>query len=102
MSDIHLQFPLQALVPSKVGLSIEDSALCVRSSLCVNNRCLPDTEAVDCPLCAREHGLVVEIQRENERFAGQHDVFLSELEESDDPLQTMASLLGRGLVVSKS
>lgn len=62
------------------------------------HRCLSDADSDDCLLCAREHGIVMEIQRANERDAGDHDAFLADLEDSEDPLQTMASFLGRGLV----
>ena len=38
-----------------------------------------DTE---CPNCARGHGVIQEIRRNNEHFADQHDVFLSEVQEN--------------------
>ena len=37
-----------------------------------------DTE---CPNCARSHGMIREIRRNNERLADQHDVYLSEVKE---------------------
>lgn len=44
--------------------------------------------------------MFMEIRRQNEAFKGQHDLFISELKESDEPLQTIATLMGRGLVTS--
>jgi hypothetical protein len=43
-------------------------------------RCLVDHET-ECPNCAREHGVIREIRRNNERLADQHAVFLSEVRE---------------------
>ncbi|KAI8982945.1 hypothetical protein BD414DRAFT_491677 [Trametes punicea] len=45
-----------------------------------HQRCLPQNET-ECPNCAREHGIIREIRRNNERLADQHDLFLSEVRE---------------------
>jgi len=34
------------------------------------------------PLCARQHGVIQEIRRNNVRLADQHDLFLAEVKES--------------------
>ena len=44
------------------------------------DRCLAENET-ECPNCAREHGMIREIRRNNERLADQHDLFLSEVRE---------------------
>jgi vacuolar protein sorting-associated protein 11 len=36
----------------------------------------------ECPSCAREHGVIHEIRRNNERLADQHELFLSEVQEN--------------------
>ena len=45
-----------------------------------NYSCLAENET-ECPNCAREHGMIREIRRNNERLADQHDLFLSEVRE---------------------
>ncbi|KZT00051.1 uncharacterized protein LAESUDRAFT_816725 [Laetiporus sulphureus 93-53] len=45
-----------------------------------HQRCLGDHET-ECPKCARAHGMIMEIRRNNERLADQHDVFLQEVRE---------------------
>ncbi|KAM5536515.1 hypothetical protein V8D89_009792 [Ganoderma adspersum] len=45
-----------------------------------HQRCLAENET-ECPNCAREHGMIREIRRNNERLADQHDLFLSEVRE---------------------
>jgi hypothetical protein len=37
---------------------------------------------MECPNCAREHSIIQEIKRNNERLAEQHDVFLAEVQEN--------------------
>ena len=44
-------------------------------------RCVQDHET-ECPNCAREHGVIQEIRRNNERLADQHGLFLAEVEEN--------------------
>jgi len=46
-----------------------------------HQRCLADNDT-ECPICARGHSVVREIRRNNEHFADQHDVFLSEVQEN--------------------
>ncbi|GAA6007958.1 hypothetical protein JCM11491_006556 [Sporobolomyces phaffii] len=60
-----------------------------------HQRCLGENES-QCPNCARTHGVVREIRKNNEQLAGRHDVFLSEVAESDDSFATVASAFGRG------
>lgn len=45
-----------------------------------SERCLADNEA-ECPKCAQTHGVLREIRRNNERLAGQHDLFISEVKD---------------------
>ncbi|OJT02264.1 Vacuolar protein sorting-associated protein 11 -like protein [Trametes pubescens] len=53
-----------------------------------HQQCLPQNE-MECPNCAREHGIVREIRRNNERLADQHELFLSEVREGGfDALST--------------
>ena len=58
-------------------------------------RCLPENET-ECPACAREHGVIREIRRNNERLADQHDVFLSEVVEGG--FDAIASGFSRGVL----
>ncbi|GAA5854596.1 hypothetical protein JCM5353_006524, partial [Sporobolomyces roseus] len=60
-----------------------------------HQRCLGETES-QCPNCARTHGVVREIRKNNEQLAGRHDLFLSEVAESEDSFATVASAYGRG------
>ncbi|KAG9309131.1 hypothetical protein JVU11DRAFT_10838 [Chiua virens] len=46
-----------------------------------HQRCLFENETA-CPLCTRQHGVIQEIRRNNERLADQHDLFLAEVKES--------------------
>lgn len=57
--------------------------------------CLGENES-QCPNCARTHGVVREIRKNNEQLAGRHDLFLSEVAESEDSFATVASAYGRG------
>ena len=52
-----------------------------------------DTE---CPNCARSHGMIREIRRNNERLADQHDVYLSEVKEGG--FAAVAAGYGRGIM----
>ncbi|KAH9952033.1 hypothetical protein B0H21DRAFT_715451 [Amylocystis lapponica] len=45
-----------------------------------HQRCLVDHDT-ECPNCARSHGIIREIRRNNERLADQHELFLSEVRE---------------------
>ncbi|KAH8094673.1 hypothetical protein BXZ70DRAFT_947050 [Cristinia sonorae] len=45
-----------------------------------HQRCLGEHDT-ECPNCVRNHGMIREIRRNNERLAGQHDVFVSEVKE---------------------
>ena len=58
-------------------------------------RCLAEHET-ECPNCAREHSVIREIRRNNERLADQHEVFLSEVKESG--FDAVAAAFGRGLL----
>ncbi|KAF9262183.1 hypothetical protein L218DRAFT_980660 [Marasmius fiardii PR-910] len=59
-----------------------------------HQRCLTghDTE---CPKCAREHGVIRDIRRNNELLASQHDVFLAEVQE--EGFKAVASAFSRGI-----
>ncbi|EJD02144.1 uncharacterized protein FOMMEDRAFT_20927 [Fomitiporia mediterranea MF3/22] len=60
-----------------------------------HQRCLAENET-ECPNCARSHGMVREIRRNNERLAGQHDVFASEVKEGG--FSAVAAGFSRGLM----
>lgn len=62
-----------------------------------HQRCLADNEG-SCPACASQQGVVMEIKQANENLRGRHDLFLEELEESDDRFDTIVGTFGRGLV----
>ncbi|KAJ3936754.1 MAG: hypothetical protein NXY57DRAFT_1072553 [Lentinula lateritia] len=59
-----------------------------------HQRCLPDNET-ECPNCAREHGVIREIRRNNEQLADQHDLFVSEVQEGG--FKALANAFSRGL-----
>ncbi|KAJ3715949.1 hypothetical protein DFJ43DRAFT_838133 [Lentinula guzmanii] len=59
-----------------------------------HQRCLPDNDA-ECPNCAREHGVIREIRRNNEQLADQHDLFVSEVQEGG--FKALANAFSRGL-----
>ncbi|KLO14890.1 hypothetical protein SCHPADRAFT_927552 [Schizopora paradoxa] len=60
-----------------------------------HQRCLAENET-ECPNCARQHGMLREIRRNNERLAGQHDLFLSEVQEGG--FNAVAGAFGRGVM----
>lgn len=59
------------------------------------SRCLGEHEA-ECPNCARNHGIIREIRRNNERLSSQHDVFLSEVKEGG--FAAVAAGFSRGIM----
>ncbi|KAK1224476.1 Vacuolar protein sorting-associated protein 11 [Marasmius sp. AFHP31] len=59
-----------------------------------HQRCLTGQET-ECPKCAREHGVIREIRRNNELLAGQHDVFVSEVQEGG--YKAVAGAFSRGI-----
>ncbi|KIM77475.1 hypothetical protein PILCRDRAFT_76651 [Piloderma croceum F 1598] len=60
-----------------------------------HQRCLADHET-ECPNCAREHGVIREIRRNNERLADQHELFLSEVQENG--FSAVATGFSRGVL----
>ncbi|GLB34509.1 putative zinc-finger [Lyophyllum shimeji] len=60
-----------------------------------HQRCLAENET-ECPNCAREHGVIREIRKNNERLADQHEVFLSEVQEGG--FEAVATAFGRGVL----
>ncbi|KAJ7693653.1 hypothetical protein B0H17DRAFT_1059396 [Mycena rosella] len=58
-------------------------------------RCIQEHET-ECPLCVREHGVIREIRRNNERLADQHDVFVSEVKEGG--FAALATAFSRGIL----
>ncbi|KIJ12896.1 hypothetical protein PAXINDRAFT_117658 [Paxillus involutus ATCC 200175] len=58
-----------------------------------HQRCLLENETA-CPLCTRQHGVIQEIRRNNERLADQHDSFLTEVDENG--FRAIAGGFGRG------
>ena len=67
----------------------------LRNRLNCDCRCLADHES-ECPNCAREHGVIREIRRNNERLADQHDLFLSEVQ--DGGFGAVAAAFSRGVL----
>jgi hypothetical protein len=61
----------------------------------LNSRCIAENET-ECPACAREHGVIREIRRNNLSLANQHDVFLSEVQENG--FEAIATAFGRGVL----
>ncbi|KAJ4483791.1 hypothetical protein J3R30DRAFT_3837727 [Lentinula aciculospora] len=59
-----------------------------------HQRCLLDNE-IECPNCAREHGVIQEIRRNNEQLADQHDLFVSEVQEGG--FKALTNAFSRGL-----
>lgn len=57
--------------------------------------CIAENET-ECPNCAREHGVIREIRQNNLHLADQHDVFLSEVQESG--FDAIATAFGRGFM----
>ncbi|KAF8967280.1 hypothetical protein BDZ97DRAFT_1697796 [Flammula alnicola] len=60
-----------------------------------HQRCIAENET-ECPACVREHAVIREIRQTNEKLADQHDVFLSEVQESG--FEAIASAYGRGML----
>jgi len=58
-------------------------------------RCLADQDT-ECPNGAREHGVIREIRRSNERTVDQHDIFLSDVQR--DGFAAVASAFSRGVL----
>ncbi|KAJ7462780.1 hypothetical protein B0H11DRAFT_1815908 [Mycena galericulata] len=58
-------------------------------------RCIQENET-ECPNCVREHGVIREIRRNNERLADQHDLFVSEVKEGG--FAAVASAFSRGIL----
>ncbi|KAG6841392.1 hypothetical protein C0991_011556 [Blastosporella zonata] len=61
-----------------------------------HQRCLADNET-ECPNCAREHSVIREIRKNNERLADQHDLFVSEVQEGGG-FEAVAAAFGRGVL----
>ncbi|KAF8638921.1 hypothetical protein AX17_001834, partial [Amanita inopinata Kibby_2008] len=60
-----------------------------------HQRCLGEHDS-ECPNCVREHSMIREIRRNNERLAEQHDVFLTEVQENG--FEAVSSAFGRGVL----
>ncbi|KAF8432962.1 hypothetical protein L210DRAFT_3614219 [Boletus edulis BED1] len=58
-----------------------------------HQRCLFENDTT-CPLCTRQHGVIQEIRRNNERLADQHDLFITEVKESG--FRAVAGGFGKG------
>ncbi|KAG7086657.1 hypothetical protein E1B28_002597 [Marasmius oreades] len=59
-----------------------------------HQRCLTGNDT-ECPKCAREHGVIRDIRRNNEILANQHDVFLAEVQEGG--FKAVAGAFSRGI-----
>ncbi|TDL21592.1 hypothetical protein BD410DRAFT_789710 [Rickenella mellea] len=60
-----------------------------------HQRCLAYNET-ECPTCAQSHGLIREIRSNNERLAGNHELFLSEVKENG--FSAVAGAFSRGMM----
>ncbi|TFK36435.1 hypothetical protein BDQ12DRAFT_686883 [Crucibulum laeve] len=60
-----------------------------------HQRCLPEHET-ECPKCAQEHAVIREIRNNNFRLADQHDIFISEVQESG--FEAVATAFSRGIL----
>ncbi|KAL4242531.1 E3 ubiquitin-protein ligase PEP5 [Abortiporus biennis] len=60
-----------------------------------HQRCLGEHDT-ECPNCARQHSIIREIRRNNERLADQHEIFLSEVKEGG--FEAVANGFGRGIM----
>ncbi|KAG2053203.1 hypothetical protein BDR06DRAFT_956764 [Suillus hirtellus] len=60
-----------------------------------HQRCLLDHET-ECPLCVRQHGIIQEIRRNNERMADQHELFLADVQ--DNGFKVVAGGFGKGVL----
>jgi hypothetical protein len=58
-------------------------------------RCLSTIES-ECSACAREHGVICEIRRDNERMASQHDIFIADVQR--DGFAAVAGAFSRGVL----
>lgn len=70
----------------------------IYSHLLLVYRCIAENE-VECPSCAREHGVIREIRLNNEKLAHQHDVFVSDVQENG--FEAVATAFSRGLLTSR-
>lgn len=61
-----------------------------------SKRCLADNET-ECPTCAREHSVIREIRKNNERLADQHELFISEVQQ-EGGFNAVAAAFGRGFL----
>jgi len=64
-----------------------------------HQKCLPDQD-IECPICARQHSVIREIRRTNERLADAHGVFMAGVER--DGFDAVASAFGRGVLNGRS
>jgi len=62
---------------------------------CIYYRYLLDHET-ECPLCVRQHGVIHEIRRNNERMADQHELFLADVQ--DNGFKAVVSGFSRGVL----
>ena len=62
-----------------------------------HQRCLADNEA-SCPTCAADHGVVMEIKAANDQLVGRHDIFMQEIEDSDDRSEGVISAFSRCII----
>lgn len=60
-----------------------------------HQRCLGEHET-ECPICARQHSVIRQLRRDNERLAQQHDVFLAEVEENG--FSAIATAFSQGIL----
>ncbi|KAG9123180.1 hypothetical protein FRC07_000144 [Ceratobasidium sp. 392] len=60
-----------------------------------HQKCLPDQD-IECPICARQHSVIREIRRTNERLADAHGVFTTNV--AQNGFEAVAAAFGRGIL----
>ncbi|QRV82816.1 Clathrin [Ceratobasidium sp. AG-Ba] len=60
-----------------------------------HQKCLPDQD-IECPICARQHSVIREIRRTNERLADAHGVFTTNVQQNG--FDAVAAGFGKGIL----
>ncbi|GAA95494.1 uncharacterized protein L969DRAFT_85167 [Mixia osmundae IAM 14324] len=94
LSDLNAPRIFQVTRCSACGSQLELPSVHYMCRHSYHQRCLPDNET-SCPNCARQHGLLQDIQRSNERYP---ELFLSEIEESEDGFATISQAFSKGIM----
>lgn len=65
---------------------------------CLKGGAEEGAESGECPLCSQSNATIRAIKKQQEEYAGRHDLFKSELENSEDRFGTMADWFQRGVM----